>query len=302
MEKTIGYAGPALANRAYPHGMRHTQEMIADLSGRAHEYRAQVLRMVYERKSGHIGGAFSIAEVLTALYFHHLRIDPDDPHWPDRDRLVFSKGHACAMLYTVLAHRGFFPVEELRTFRSLDSRLQGHPEPAKTPGVEVAAGPLGHGVAIGAGMALGARLARSRRRIYVILGDGELNAGVIWEGLLVAAKFGLSNLTVIVDYNGVQQTGATSSVMPTEPIAEKWASFNWHVIEIHGHNMAEVLNALDLADEIHGRPTVIVARTTKGKGVSFMENAPQWHGGIPNDDEFRLALKELQEGARQWQA
>ena len=258
--------------------------------------------MVYERKSGHLGGAFSIAEVLTALYFHHLRIDPDDPHWPDRDRLVFSKGHACAMLYTVLAHRGFFPVEELRTFRSLDSRLQGHPEPAKTPGVEVAAGPLGHGVAIGAGMALGARLARSRRRIYVILGDGELNAGVIWEGLLVAAKFGLSNLTVIVDYNGVQQTGATSSVMPTEPIAEKWASFNWHVIQIHGHNMAEVLNALDLADEIHGRPSVIVARTTKGKGVSFMENAPQWHGGIPNDDEFRLALKELQEGARQWQA
>ena len=301
MEKTIGYAGPALANRAYPHGMRHTAEMIADLSGRAHEYRAQVLRMVYERKSGHIGGAFSIAEVLTALYFHHLRIDPDNPHWPDRDRLVFSKGHACAMLYTVLAHRGFFPVEELRTFRSLDSRLQGHPEPAKTPGVEVAAGPLGHGVAIGAGMALGARLARSRRRVYVILGDGELNAGVIWEGLLVAGKFGLSNLTVIVDYNGVQQTGATSSVMPTEPIAEKWASFNWHVLEIHGHNMVEVLDALDLADEIHGRPTVIIARTTKGKGVTFMENAPQWHGGIPNENEFHLALKELQEGARRWQ-
>jgi transketolase len=301
LEKTIGFAGPGRANRAYPHGTRHTEEMIADLSARAQEYRAQVLRMVYERKSGHIGGAFSIAEVLTALYFHHLRIDPDDPHWPDRDRLVFSKGHACAMLYTVLAHRGFFPVEELRTFRSLDSRLQGHPEPAKTPGVEVAAGPLGHCVAIGAGMALGARLARSRRRVYVILGDGELNAGLIWEGLLVAGKFGLSNLTVIVDYNGVQQTGTTSAVMPTEPIADKWASFNWHVLQIHGHNMAEILNALDLADEIHGRPTVIIARTTKGKGVSFMENAPQWHGGIPHDGEFHLALKELQEGARQWQ-
>jgi transketolase len=300
LEKTIGYAEPTRANRVYPHGIRHTPEMIADLSRRADEYRAQVLRMVYERKSGHIGGAFSIAEILTALYFHHLRIDPDNPRWPDRDRLVFSKGHACAMLYTVLAHRGFFPVEELRTFRSLNSRLQGHPEPAKTPGVEVAAGPLGHGVAIGAGMALGARLARSRRRVYVILGDGELNAGVIWEGLLVAAKFGLSNLTVIVDYNGVQQTGATACVMPTEPIAEKWASFNWHVAEIHGHNMAEVLDALDRADEIHGRPTVIIARTTKGKGVSFMENAPQWHGGIPNDDEFHMALEELQEGARQW--
>lgn len=300
MEKTIGYAAPSQAGRAYPYGTRHTPEMIADLSSRAYEYRAEVLRMVYERKSGHIGGAFSIAEVLTALYFHHLRVDPGDPRWPDRDRLVFSKGHACAMLYTVLAHRGFFPVEELGTFRSLNSRLQGHPEPAKTPGVEVAAGPLGHGVAIGAGMALGARLAGSRRRIYVILGDGELNAGVVWEGLLVAAKFGLSNLTVIVDYNGVQQTGSTAAVMPTEPIADKWASFNWHVIEIHGHNMAAILDALDLANEVHGRPAVIIARTTKGKGVSFMENAPEWHGGIPTGGQFRLAQDELQEGCRQW--
>ena len=286
----------------YPRGARHTPEMIADLSRRAYEYRAQVLRMVYDRKSGHIGGAFSVAEILTALYFHHLRVDPANPMWPDRDRLVFSKGHACAMLYTVLAHRGFSPVEELATFRSLNSRLQGHPEPAKTPGVEVAAGPLGHGVAIGAGMALGARLAASRRNVYVILGDGELNSGVIWEGLLVAAKFGLSNLKVIVDYNGVQQTGATAKVMPTEPIADKWASFNWHVSEIHGHNMAEILDVLDLADEVHGRPAVIIARTTKGKGVSFMENAPEWHGGIPNDGQFRAALAELQEGARQWQA
>ena len=300
MEKTIGYAAPSQAGRAYPYGTRHTPEMIADLSSRAYEYRAEVLRMVYERKSGHIGGAFSIAEVLTALYFHHLRVDPADPRWPDRDRLVFSKGHACAMLYTVLAHRGFFPVEELGTFRSLNSRLQGHPEPAKTPGVEVAAGPLGHGVAIGAGMALGARLAGSRRRIYVILGDGELNAGVVWEGLLVAAKFGLSNLTVIVDYNGVQQTGSTAAVMPTEPIADKWASFNWHVTEIHGHNMAAILDALDLANEVHGRPAVIIARTTKGKGVSFMENAPEWHGGIPTGGQFRLAQDELQEGCRQW--
>ena len=302
MEKTIGYAAPPQADRAYPHGTRHTPDMIADLSGRAYEYRRQVLRMVYARKSGHIGGAFSIAEILTALYFHHLRVDPGNPLWPDRDRLVFSKGHACAMLYTVLAHRGFFPVEELATFRCLNSRLQGHPEPAKTPGVEVAAGPLGHGVAIGAGMALGARLAGSRRNVYVILGDGELDAGLIWEGLLVAAKFGLSHLKIIIDYNGVQQTGPTSSVMPTEPIADKLAAFNWHVTEIHGHNMAEILDALDLVDEIHGRPAAIVARTTKGKGVSFMENAHEWHGAIPNDDQYRQALEELREGARQWQA
>jgi len=289
-------------DRVYTRGTRHSPDMIADLSRRAYLYRSGVLQMVYERKSGHIGGAFSIAEVLTALYFHHLRIDPAYPDWPERDRLVFSKGHACAMLYAVLAHRGFFPVEELSTFRSLNSRLQGHPEPAKTPGVEVAAGPLGHGIAIGAGMALAARLARSRRNIYVVLGDGELDAGVIWEGLLVAAKFGLINLKVIVDYNGVQQTGSTAAVMPTEPITDKWAAFNWHVTEIHGHNMAEILDALDRVDEIHGRPAVIIARTTKGKGVSFMENEPAWHGGIPTDEQYRMAEEELQEGARQWQA
>ncbi len=285
----------------YPYGTNHTPQMIADLSRRAYEYRIQVLRMVYESKSGHLGGAFSVAEILTALYFHHLRVDPLNPAWEDRDRLVFSKGHACAMLYTVLAHRGFFPIEELPTFRCLNSRLQGHPEPQKTPGVEVPAGPLGHGVAIGAGMALGARLAGSRRRIYVVLGDGEINSGVIWEGALVAAKFGLDNLKVILDYNGVQQTGTTARVMPTEPIGAKWASFNWHVIELHGHNMAEVLDGLDRADEVHGRPVVLIARTTKGKGVGFMENDCRWHGGIPTDAQFRTALGELKAGAGQWQ-
>ena len=284
----------------YPYGTRHTPEMIADLSARAYAYRAEVLRMVYGRKSGHIGGAFSIAEILTALYFHQMRIDPAAPGWQDRDRLVFSKGHACAMLYTVLAYRGFFPVEELSTFRALDSRLQGHPEPARTPGVEVVAGPLGHGVAIGAGMALGARLARSRRKTYVVLGDGELDSGVIWEGALVAAKFGLSNLIVIVDYNGVQQTGTTAAVMPTEPIADKWAAFNWHVIKIHGHNMNEILDALDRAAEVHGRPVVIIARTTKGKGVSFMENEPYWHGNPPDDRQFEQAMAELEEAQRAW--
>lgn len=284
----------------YPYGPRHTPEMIADLSRRAWLYRAQALRMVYGRKSGHIGGAFSSAEILTALYFHHLRIDASQPAWPERDRLIFSKGHACAMLYTVLAHRGYFPVEELSTFRALNSRLQGHPEPRKTPGVEVPAGPLGHGVAIGAGMALAARLAGSRRRVYVILGDGELDSGVIWEGVMEAAKFGLDNLKVIVDYNGVQQTGTTAHVLSTEPIVPKWQSFNWHVIQIHGHNTAELLDALDNADEVHGRPVVIIARTTKGKGVSFMENSPYWHGSIPTAEQFAAAMAELEQGAAQW--
>jgi transketolase len=293
-------AATSSSGRVYPYGTRHTPEMVGDLSRRAYEYRAQVLRMVYDRKTGHIGGAFSVAEILTALYFHQLRLDPENPGWDDRDRLVFSKGHACAMLYTVLAHRGYFSVDELCTFRALNSRLQGHPEPGRTPGVEVPAGPLGHGVAIGAGMALAARMAGSRRKVYVVLGDGELNSGVIWEGLLVAAKFGLDNLKVIVDYNGVQQTGSTRHVMPTEPIADKWAAFNWHVIEIHGHNMSGILDALDRADEIHGRPVVIIARTTKGKGVGFMENSPQWHGGIPNQEQFDTALAELRNGAEQW--
>lgn len=289
------------APQVYPYGVNHSPQMVADLSRRAYEYRRQVLRMVYNRKSGHIGGAFSAAEYLTALYFHQMQVDPANPAWENRDRLVFSKGHACAMLYTVLAHRGFFPVEELMTFRGLNSRLQGHPEPQKTPGIEVPAGPLGHGVAIGAGMALAARMEGSRRKVYVALGDGEINSGVIWEGVMVAAKFQLDNLKVILDYNGVQQTGATAKVMPTEPIAEKWAAFNWHVIEIHGHNLAEILNGLDRADEIHGKPTVIIARTTKGKGVSFMENNPYWHGSPPTDEQFAAADLELQKGAQQWQ-
>jgi transketolase len=286
----------------YPYGTQHTPEMITDLSRRAIEFRIQVLRMVYDHQTGHIGGAFSIAEILTALYFHHLRLDPAHPNWPDRDRLVFSKGHACAMLYTVLAHRGYFPLEELATFRELNSRLQGHPERQKTPGVEVPAGPLGHGVAIGAGMALAAKMESSKRRVYVVLGDGEINAGVIWEGALVAAKYQLDNLKVILDYNGVQQTGPTSKVLPTEPISDKWRSFGWYVIEIHGHHMAQVLDVLDEADEIHAKPVIIIARTTKGKGVSFMEYDHQWHGKPPTTKQFEAALAELQKGVAQWQS
>jgi transketolase len=292
----------------YPYGARHTPEMVADLSRRADAFRIQVLRMVYERQTGHIGGAFSVAEVLVALYFHQLRLDPHRPDWPEHDRLVFSKGHACAMLYTCLAHRGYFPVDELATFRCLDSRLQGHPDRQKTPGIEIPAGPLGHGVAVGAGMALAAKLGASkgeeghpRYRVYVVLGDGEINAGVIWEGALVAAKYRLDNLVAVLDYNGVQQTGPTATVMPTEPVADKWRSFGWHVIEIHGHNMRDVLDALDKADEVHGKPTVIVARTTKGKGVSFMEYDHYWHGNPPTEGQFQAALAELEGEVARWQ-
>lgn len=293
--------------QVYPYGPRHTPEMVDDLARRASEFRIQVLRMVYAQQTGHIGGAFSVAEILTALFFHHMRLDPADPNWPERDRLVFSKGHACAMLYTCMAHRGYFPVDELATFRCLNSCLQGHPERQKTPGIEVPAGPLGHGVAVGAGMALAARMdapgpGESRRRVYVVLGDGEINAGVIWEGALVAAKYRLDNLVAILDYNGVQQTGTTADVLPTEPIVDKWRAFGWHVIEVHGHNVRSVLDALDEADEIHAMPVMIVARTTKGKGVSFMENDNRWHGMPPTTEQFEAALAELEEVVARWQS
>ena len=291
----------------------HSDDLVHDLTVKAQQIRVQVLKMVYAAQSGHIGGAFSVAEMLSALFFHHLRVDPDRPDWPERDRLLFSKGHACAALYTALAMRGFFPFEELATFRQLDSRMQGHPDRLKTPGVEVCAGPLGHGVAIGVGIALALRSpataglvglskpsaasAPSGRaaasRVYAILGDGEINAGVIWEGVMAAAKFRLGNLTVLLDYNGIQQTGATADVMPTEPIAAKWEAFGWQVQEIHGHNVREILEALDRADEVHAMPSVIIARTTKGKGVSFMEYDNRWHGMAPNLTQYEQALAEL---------
>jgi transketolase len=292
----------------------HSDELVRDLAVKAQTFRMHVLKMVYNAQSGHLGGALSAAEILTSLYFHQLRLDPANPDWADRDRLIFSKGHACAMLYTALAHRGYFPVDELLTFRKFNSRLQGHPDRQKTPGVEVCAGPLGHGVAIGVGMALALKMRgkkpsaasapsamASPARVYVVLGDGEINAGVIWEGALAAAKYRLGNLTAILDYNGIQQTGASADVLPTEPILDKWQAFGWHVQEIHGHNVAEILNALDRADEVHARPSIIVARTTKGKGVSFMEYDHRWHGMPPNKDQFEAALAELQEGLKPWQ-
>ena len=292
----------------------HSEELIRDLSLMAQQIRIDVLNMVYDGQTGHIGGAFSAAEILAALYFHHMRVDPTRPDWPERDRLLFSKGHACAALYSALAHRGFFPVEELMTFRKLDSRLQGHPDRIKCPGVEICAGPLGHGVAIGAGMALALSHAdpkpsahsspsarASAAKVYVILGDGEINAGVIWEGVITAAKHRLGNLTAVLDYNGIQQTGAMADVMPTEPIADKWEAFGWHVQEVHGHNVRELLDALDRADEVHARPSVIIARTTKGRGVSFMEYDNRWHGMAPNQAQYEAALAELEADMRKYQ-
>jgi transketolase len=271
----------------------HSESLITELVEKAQLLRIEVVKMIHGVGSGHPGGSLSAADIVTALYFHQLRLDPARPDWPERDRFILSKGHAAPLLYAVLAHRGFFPVEELATLRRLDSRLQGHPDRLRTPGVEMTAGALGHGLAIGVGLALAARLNDAAYRTWVLLGDGEIQAGVIWEGAMFAAKYGLCRLTAILDYNDVQLDGPVHKIMPLEPVMDKWRAFNWHVIEIDGHNMGQILDALDEVENIHGAPTIIVAHTTKGKGVSYMENRSTWHGRAPSDEQLQIALTEL---------
>ncbi len=284
---------------------QHTDALIEMVSKSATRLRVEVLEMVYRAQSGHLGGSFSAAEIVAALYFHHLHLDPSRPDLPERDRFLLSKGHAAPLLYAALAHRGYFPRAELETFRHFPTRLEGHPD-RKLPGIEMVAGPLGHGVAVGVGMAWAvarmvpkpsARSAPSARasaaRVYVLLGDGELDAGLVWEGAMAASKYRLGNLTVVVDVNGIQQTGATADVMPMGRIEDTWRAFGWHVQEVHGHNVREILDALDRADDIHAVPSVILARTTKGRGVSFMEYDHRWHGTVPNRSQYEQALAEL---------
>ncbi len=274
---------------------KYSEETLRDLRERASLLRRHVLRMVHAAGSGHVGGSLSAADILTALYFDVLRIDPRRPEWPDRDRFILSKGHACPILYAALAERGFLPVGELLTFRQVNSRLQGHPEVGTTPGVEANAGGEGQGLSIGIGMALGARLDQRDYRTWVLLGDGENDTGQVWEAAMTAAHFRLDNLTAIIDRNGIQQEGATEKIMALEPLAEKWRAFNWHVVEIDGHDMASILDALYQAQAHRGRPACIIAHTVKGKGVSFMENNPDFHGKAPTDKELATALKELGE-------
>lgn len=271
----------------------HPESLIAELNEIARLLRRDVIEMIHRRGAGHPGGSLSAAEIITALFFHHLRIDPSRPAWPERDRFILSKGHACATLYAAMARCGFFPLEELCTWGQIGGRLQAHPDRLKTPGVEMTTGLLGHGLAVGAGLALAARLDGLEYHTYVLMGDGECQAGVVWEGANVAAKYKLANLTVIVDYNGVQLDGPLHEIMPLEPFADKWRAFNFAVLEIDGHNTRQILEALDTAENIHDRPTVIIAHTVKGKGVSFMENKSEWHGKPPNDAEFAQAMAEL---------
>lgn len=271
----------------------HSEKLINELNDMAKQLRIDALEMIHRRGQGHPGGSLSIAEIIAALFFHHLRIDPMRPDWEERDRFILSKGHACATLYAALAHRGFLPIEELTNWGHLNSRLQGHPDRLKTAGVEMTTGFLGHGLAIGAGLCLAARLKKMNYHTYVLLGDGECQAGILWEGALTAGKYRLSNLTAIVDYNDVQLDGPVHEIMPLEPFVEKWKAFSFAVIEINGHNMREILDSLDMALQIHTKPTAIIAHTTKGKGVSFMENKASWHGRAPNDEQFARAKAEL---------
>jgi transketolase len=269
------------------------EEKILELEEIARLLRIDSIKMIYKRGSGHPGGSLSAAEIISVLFFHKLKIDPSNPKWEGRDRFFLSKGHASAVLYAAMARRGFFPMEDLDQWGELDCHLQGHPDRVKTPGIEMSAGPLGHGIAVGAGNAMAAKTKKQDYRTYVLMGDGEMQAGIVWEAATTASKFHLNNLTVILDYNDVQLDGAVHEIMPLEPLADRWKAFNWHVVEINGHNIRQVAEALDLTNEIHSQPTIIIAHTTKGKGVSFMENDSKWHGAVPKPDQYEQALTEL---------
>ena len=259
----------------------------------ARQVRFHVIDMVHHVQSGHIGGSLSATEILTALYFEIMNIDPDNPKWPDRDRLLMSKGHACPVLYASLALRGFFPVEELHTLRQFESRLQGHPV-IKTPGVDMTTGSLGIGFGISVGMAMEAKLSGKSYNVYAVLGDGELNEGVVWEAASAAQKYRLDNLVAIIDRNNLQNDGVSDTIMPMEPIDRKFEAFNWEVRRINGHDMQQMLQTLEEARDFRGKPFCIVADTVKGKGVSFMENQRGWHGSPPNDEQYRQAVSEIQ--------
>lgn len=268
-------------------------EKIHRLEDIANHLREDVIRMLVEAGSGHSAGPLGMADIFAALYFHVLRHDPKKPLWADRDRFVLSNGHIAPILYATLARAGYFPHEELMTLRKINSRLQGHPHRGALPGIETTSGPLGSGLSQGIGMALAARMDGKSYRTYVAMSDGEHQEGNVWEAIMLAGKERLSNLTGIIDRNNIQIDGTTERVMPLEPLREKYESFNWHVLEVDGHNHEQFVDAVAEAHAIHEMPTVIIAHTIPGKGVSFMENDYRWHGKPPTSAEAAQALKEL---------
>ena len=267
---------------------------VQELKEIARSVRIDALRSIHAAGAGHPGGSLSSADILTALYFNVMNVDPSDPLKEDRDRFIMSKGHAAPGLYAVLAHRGFFDTEELLTLRKIDSRLQGHPDMHKCPGVEISTGSLGQGFSAAVGMAVADKIDGKDRRTFVVTGDGELQEGIIWEAALTAAKYGLSNLIAVVDWNNLQIDGVVDTVKKVAPIDDKFAAFGWEVFNVEGHDMQALLDTFDKALKVKDKPVCIVAKTVKGKGVSFMENQAGWHGKAPSDEQLEAAIKELE--------
>lgn len=257
------------------------------------EVRKDIIEAVYSAKSGHPGGSLSIADILTVLYFNQMNIDEKKPDDPNRDRLVLSKGHACTALYSVLAEKGYFDKEDLKTFRKLGSPLQGHPDMNKIPGIDMTTGSLGQGLSASVGMAIASKMNKAGCKIYCILGDGEIEEGQIWEAAMSASKYKLDNLCVILDNNNLQIDGEIEKVGGMNNITEKFLSFGFNVVNINGHNIDEIIDAITTAKQTKGKPTIIIAKTIKGKGVSFMENKAEWHGKAPSEEEYKLAMDEL---------
>jgi transketolase len=269
-------------------------EKIKELKKVAARVRKHIIDEVFSASSGHPGGSLSCADILTALYFNEMRVDPNNPRWPERDRFVLSKGHCAPALYAVLAEKGFFPVKDLVTFRSAESYLQGHPSMKDVPGVDMSTGSLGQGISAAVGMALAGKVDNKDYRVYSILGDGELQEGQVWEAFMAAAHYKLDNLTAFLDHNGLQIDGNITDVMSPEKVEDKFAAFGWNVMVIDGHDFEQILSALESAKNCKGKPTVIVAKTVKGKGVSFMENQAGWHGSAPNKEQRDQAVAEIE--------
>lgn len=269
-------------------------EKIKELKKVAARVRKHIIDEVFSASSGHPGGSLSCADILTALYFNEMRVDPNNPRWPERDRFVLSKGHCAPALYAVLAEKGFFPVKDLVTFRSAESYLQGHPSMKDVPGVDMSTGSLGQGISAAVGMALAGKVDNKDYRVYSILGDGELQEGQVWEAFMAAAHYKLDNLTAFLDHNGLQIDGNVTDVMSPEKVEDKFAAFGWNVMVIDGHDFEQILSALESAKNCKGKPTVIVAKTVKGKGVSFMENQAGWHGSAPNKEQRDQAVAEIE--------
>ena len=269
------------------------EKKLKFLEEKANEIREDLITTLVEAGSGHSAGPLGMADIFTAFYFHILKHDPKKPDWPDRDRLVLSNGHICPIQYVTMAHAGYFPIEELKTLRKLGTRLQGHPHRGTLPGLETTSGPLGSGISQASGMALAARMDKKKHRIYCLTSDGEHDAGNTWEAVMFAGKNKLSNLTVVIDRNNIQIDGVTEDIMPLEPLRQKYEAFNWHVIDVDGHNIQQFVDAINEAHAIYEKPTCIIAHTIPGKGVSFMENDYTWHGKPPNAEEAKKALAEL---------